>query len=110
MPLSEEEKREKLLKLKYDSYKTQVPVFVGAFITFYVSAVILFSNEYARGHLFWLIPSIIAVIMFIFAWYVITKMDEYQNELEKMYTPKEDSQSEQKKRGKGERINRRDPR
>ena len=89
MAMTEEEKREKLLKLKYDRQKTDATALYGAFVTFYVSTIILCFNEYAREGSLYLVPFSCALVSFFIYTRHRGKMHKYQKKLEKMYAPEE---------------------
>ena len=91
-----EEKREKLLKLTYDYAKTVVFALLGFGLTLTISTIYLFVEE----HLLWaLLTGITGTLALIGAVTAFCFMIKDMKKLVKMYAPKEDSQSEQKKRG-----------
>ena len=98
MPMTEEEKREKLLKLKYEDCRAHSIALFGACIAAVISAVTLFANDKEP---WWQIFAITSVICgFTFHLY-FHKMEEFFDELEEMYAPKEKIRKRTKKERRG---------
>ena len=97
--MTEEEKREKLLKLRYEDSRTHyITIFATSMLTA-VSTLTLF----AIGNSAWIATTLVTLLLYIWGQRYFNKMSENKKKLEEMYAPKKKDQSEQKKRGEGER-------
>jgi len=96
MTMTEEEKREKLLKLGYEDSKTHFITLFAASMLTAVSTLTLF----AMGNSAWIATTLVTLLLYIWGQRYFNKMSENKKKLEKMYAPKEEDQSEKKEKQK----------
>jgi len=96
MTMTEEEKREKRLKLGYEDSRTHFITLFAASMLTAVSTLTLF----AMSNFAWIGTALITFLLYLWGQSYYIKMGEEKKELEEMYAPKKDGNSEQKKREK----------